>query len=237
MRRRKYGLCVVLRVWRSKTIALKRPPALLQAAARLPVNIKTHITLVLRVVALRDNPSPSKMGGCTSQHAVAVAPLEPQIPPVKMSLSPTAAVGAAGVEVKKPKTSQFDTYYDLRHGSSLPGGGCIYIQSGDPGDVDGECSERVVSTLLSSQEKMLASAWALWFAGYLIAVAGELLQQQTQGLRTAIVVRLGHRRFAALPTFGLGNLHRIVPSSHKQLRHRMPGSGAARMSGSLRAGP
>ncbi len=83
----------------------------------------------------------------------------------------------------------------------------------------------------------LGRCLALWFAGYLIAVAGELLQQQTQGLRTAIVVRLGHRRFAALPTFGLGNLHRIVPSSHKQLRHRMPGSGAARMSGSLRAGP
>ncbi|GIL46401.1 hypothetical protein Vafri_3397 [Volvox africanus] len=72
----------------------------------------------------------------------------------------TAAPAIAKPVVQKISADEAARFYDLRSGSGLPSGACMYIQSGDTSDFD----------------------------GYLIAAAGHALQRQTPKFEYVIAV-------------------------------------------------
>lgn len=82
--------------------------------------------------------------------------------------------------------------YDLRaHHSPLPRGKCVYIQSGDPGDFDGEGGRG--DALLGAGQRVVKSSTPRRpaRAGYLIGLAGTEMEKRTSELQFVLVVGAG----------------------------------------------
>ena len=69
-----------------------------------------------------------------------------------------------------------------RHRPVVPAGKCLYIQSGDPGDFDGRLGGCLSCTGLPPPLRTLRCS------GYLIGVAGHVLEQHTKDMMYALVV-------------------------------------------------